>query len=152
MNEAEAMEKLAVAMNKLADKLERFQDPVIWQKVLTDAIHTMPGLGAAISASPALPAPLPGEPTERRLLVGRIEEFVHLSDEERTKLVGEIHKAIEPQLAEFSEFVRQSLQEMPAHRLKKIGEKMAAGEEPKVTRKPGCIFIRTGDEETYLAL
>ena len=108
MKESEAMAKLAEAMSKLADRLERFQDPVMWQKVLTDAIHTLPGLGTAISASPptrvvSLPS---GEPPELR----RIEELeVNLSDEERTKLVGEIHKAIEPQIAEFSEFVSLSV-------------------------------------------
>lgn len=151
MKESEAMAKLAEAMSKLADNLERFQDPVIWQKVLSDTIHAVPGLATTIS-----PMPVPGaarltrgEPTPLPL---HEELGVNLSDEERTKLVGQIHKAIEPQLAEFSEFVRQSLQEMPAHRLKHIGERMAAGEELKIKRKSGCIFISTGEDDTYLAL
>jgi len=149
--EIEATTKLAEAMTKLADRLEKFQDPVFWQKMLSDAVRQIPALGPpgpVMTARPVLVGG-PGEP-ERGVSVEGIT--ISLSDDEREKLVNQVNEAIQPQLTEFSEFVKQSLLEMPAHRLKKIAEKVAAGEKPTLRRRSGCIFITAGDEEIYLGL
>ena len=129
--------KLAIAMNKLADRIEKFQDPVLWQKVLSDAVRVMPMF----------------QQTEIQLLPQQIEGgSVRLSDDERTKLVELVNQAIQPQLFEFCTFVKQSLQDMPLHRLKRIADKIAAGESPKLEKRQGCVFIKVGDDEAYLGL
>ncbi|MBA7534677.1 hypothetical protein ES705_26926 [subsurface metagenome] len=41
---------------------------------------------------------------------------------------------------------------MPADRLKRIADKIAAGETPTIKRRHGCVFIAAGGEESYLGL
>jgi len=150
--EIEATTKLAEAMSKLGDKLDKFQDPVWWQKILSDAVRQIPALappGPMMMARPVLTAG-PGELTPGAVSVEGVT--ISLSDDEREKLVNQVNEAIQPQLTEFSQFVKQSLLEMPEHRLKKIAEKVAAGEKPTIKRRHGCIFIAAGDEEFYLGL
>lgn len=157
MNEKEATEKLAAAMDKLADRLMKFQDPVLWQKVLSDAVRTAPGLLPGLS-----PSPLPGgvvgssspyQPTSTLLLPVSIEGVtVSLSDEERDKLVAQVYHAVQPEIAAFSEFVKLSLKDMPPHRLKSIASKVQAGEKVELHRRSGCVFLKAGDEEVYLNL
>ncbi|MBA7550110.1 hypothetical protein ES705_42616 [subsurface metagenome] len=145
MAKDKSMEKLAAAMSKLADSLEKFQDPILWQKVINDAIQAVPQLARFLPPTAELPA---GE-----LPSGRVEEvLVSLSDEERARLVTQVHEAIKPQLQEFSEFVQQSLKEMPVHRLKELAEKIERGEKAEIKRRHGCIFIAVGDTEIYLGL
>ncbi len=145
MAKDKSMEKLADAMSKLATSLEKFQDPILWQKAISDAIQTIPQLTRFLPPIAEVPA---GE-----LPVGRVEEVsVSLSDEERTRLANEVYEAVKPQLKEFTQFVQESLKEMPAHRLKELAEKIEAGEKPEIKRRRGCIFICAGDTEIYLGL
>ena len=135
-----AMLKLAEAMSKLADRLADFQDPVLWQKVIQDALRTG-ALPAQVAEAAALP-PV------------RIEAVtVSLSDEEREKLAAQVHEAVQPQLAEFNEFVKESLKEIPPARLKELAEKIEAGAKPQLRRRRGCIFLELDSgEEFYLGL
>lgn len=136
----QSMVELASAMSKLAENLEKFQDPVLWQKRISDAIQAIPSLAPLYAPRTALPA-------------AAIEAVtVRLSDEERSKLAGQIYKAVKPQLKEFNKFVQQSLQDMPPHRLKELAEKIEQGEKPAIKRRHGCIFIAAGDTEIYLGL
>lgn len=145
MGKNKSMEKLADAMSKLAGSLEKFQDPILWQKVISDAIQTLPQLTRFLPPIAEVPA---GE-----LPAGRVEKVsVSLSDEERTRLAAQVHEAIKPQLQEFSEFVQQSLKEMPVNRLKELAEKIERGEKAEIKRRHGCIFIVVGDTEIYLGL
>jgi hypothetical protein len=146
MNKKEiaATEKLASALDKLADHMERFVDPVVWQKVLSDAMGLIPSLAQI------------GQPVRPGLavtpLLGIEGVTIKLSDEEREKLANQVYEAIKPQLSEFNDFVQKSLLDMPAHRLKKIAEKIAAGGKPSLGRERGCVFIEAGDEKVYLGL
>lgn len=151
--EIEATTKLAEAMSKLADRLEKFQDPVFWQKVWSDAIGQIPGLAPPSPVLIGRPVPLP--PGEAPVQSGAIAVegiTISLSDDERQKLVNQVNEAIQPQLAELSQFVKDSLQDMPAHRLKRLAEKVAAGEKPTLKRRHGCVYIAVADEEMYLGL
>lgn len=141
-------EKLAEAMNNLATRLENFQDPVLWQKVISDAAGMMrvPGLPVA---TPITELPQ-AQPTQITGIVDSIS--FKLSDEEREKLVNQIHEAVQPEITAFNEFVREALKDMPAHRLKAIGDKVAAGETPKIKRRRDCVFIDAGGTEAYLGL
>ncbi len=143
MKENEAMEKLAEAMNKLADRIEKFQDPVIWQKVIGDAVAFAPALRAMLSPLPVV------DP----LAKGRVEVSVTLSLEERQKLAGTVFELVKPQLAEFNEFVKQSLLDMPPHRLKEMAEKIEKGAKPSLKRRHDCVLVAldSGDE-FYLGL
>lgn len=141
-------EKLADAMNNLADRLEKFQDPLLWQKVISDAVQTMPTLAPYIAP---LQLPTPVEPPTG---VARVESIsVSLSDEERERLSKQVYEALKPQLEEFNKFAQQSLCEMPAHRLKELAERIEAGAKPTLGRRRGCVFVGldTG-EEFYLGL
>jgi hypothetical protein len=144
--ETEAQAKLAEAMNKLASSLERFQDPVVWQKIFRDAVLQMPALGEAQQR--LLEAPAVALPQGVRIDT----LMISLSDEERQKLVAQISEAVQPQLVEFGVFVTQALSDMPAGQLKRIADKVAAGETPTLKRRQGCIFVSAGDEEVYLRL
>lgn len=144
MGKDKSMEKLADAMSKLATSLEKFQDPILWQKVMSDAVQTMPAFTQFLPPTPTPVGELPA---------GRIEGVsVSLSDEERGRVAAQVYEAVKPQLQEFNEFVQDSLKEMPAHRLKELAEKIEAGEKPQIKRRHGCIFICAGDTEIYLGL
>lgn len=143
--EVEAQLKLAEAMAKLADRLEKFQDPVFWQKTLSDAAQMLPG------ATRILPPPIEALPIPSAGVEG-ISVSVTLSDEERNRLASAVYEAVQPQLSEFNQFVQDSLKEMPAHRLKKLAEKIEAGEKPEIKRRRGCVFITVGDTEAYLGM
>jgi len=141
-----AMEKLAEAMSKLADRLEGFQDPLVWQKILSDAVQAMPSLAATIPPLQQAEQVPPG--------AARIEAIsVSLCKEERDRLTSQVYEAIKPKLDDFSEFVQQSLLEMPAHRLKELATKIEAGAKPTLGRRRGCVFVGLDSgEEFYLGL
>ena len=136
--ETKAMEKLAEAMTNLADRLERFQDPVMWQKIFSDAMS----LGAlprpsAVAIGPSVP-------------IGMIEGVtVRLSEEDRDAMAQRVFEAIQPQLEEFSDFLKDSLKDMPAHRLRELAAKIDEGKAPKLQRRPGCIYITFETGEGY---
>ena len=139
MKNKEAELKLATAMGRLAEALERFQDPLTWQRVFKTAVESgmvlpqLPGSG---------PAPV----------VTVVGVKVTLSDEEREKMVARIHEAIQPQLDEFNTFVRESLAEMPPARLKGLAERIEQGETVALGRRRGCVYLTTGGEDYYLGL
>jgi len=145
--EVEAQLKLAEAMARLADRLEKFQDPVLWQKTISDATRTMPGFERLLQ--PAQPVVLGELPSGR---VEGVSVSVSLSDEEKEKLANKVYEAVKPQLQEFNQFVQDSLKEMPAHRLRDLAEKIEAGEKPEIKRRHGCVFIVAGDTEVYLGM
>lgn len=147
-NEVEAQLKLAEAMAKLADHLEKWQDPVLWQKVISDAARTLPQFTHLFPPSqPVTIGELPG---------GRVEGLtvsVSLSDEQKGQLATKVYEAVKPQLQEFNQFVQDSLKEMPAHRLKELAERIDKGEKLGIKRRRGCIFVETdGGYEAYLGL
>lgn len=146
MNKEEAEEKLAEAMNNLADKLARFQDPVLWQKIMSDAARTLPGF-------PGLPGPVQLQGLDPLRAAVRVEAVtVSLSDEAREALVAKVYDAVQPEIAGFNDFVKEALRKMPEHRLQKLGEKVAAGVKLSLRQRPGCVFISAGDDDTYLGL
>jgi len=138
-----SMEKLADAMEGLATSIEKWRDPVLWQKIVQDALRTG-ALPQQVMAPliETLPVPLP-----------QIEAVtVRLSDEDREKMAVKVYEAIKPQLAEFNEFVKVSLQEMPVGRLKDLAKQTEEGMKPKLKRRQGCVFITTGLDDFYLGL
>lgn len=147
MRKDKGMEKLAEAMSKLADRLEKFQDPVLWQKVMNDAIRG--GLDFGRLLPPGLGLPIAGPP------VGTVEGVsitVGFSDEERSRLATQVYEAVAPQLQDFNLFVKESLKEMPPHRLKALAESIERGEKASIERRSGCIYIKAGGTEAYLGL
>lgn len=143
-----AAEKLAEAMSKLAQALEKFQDPVLWQKVISDAMR----IGFL---PPGVPAPpqIPGLPQIPGVVVGRVEAVsVSLTEEERGRMAEHVFQGLQPQLAEFNRFVQQALTDMPAARLRALAEKVEAGVKPTISRRQGCVLVQVGDEEYYLGL
>jgi len=152
-SEIEAQKKLGEGMAKLAGALEKFQDPVLWQKLLSDAI-TRSSLGLPLVITPQSPVPGETAAAEGEALrpVGIESVAITLSDEERVKIAGQVYEAVQPQLAEFNDFVQQALAEMPADRLKRIADKIEAGEKVTIKRRQGCVFLAAGDEESYLGL
>jgi len=105
MADKKGMEKLADAMNHLADRLEKFQDPVYWQKLLSDAAQQIPSIAPQVAIQ-AVPRSI------------RVEEMViSLSEEERVRLANQVFESLQPQLEEFQGFLKDSLTEMPAYRL-----------------------------------
>lgn len=139
--ENKSMEKLAGAMEKLATCLENWQDPVKWQKIIQDALRT--GILPAAAVRPLLPIPV----------ASQIEDItVKLSDEDRDKMADKVYEAVKPQLAEFNEFVKISLQEMPVGRLKDLAKQIEEGKKPKLERRRGCVYITTGNDDFYLGL
>jgi hypothetical protein len=121
-----------------------FHDPVFWQKLFGDTMQ----LGLMPRS---LPQPMPGIHGEVRgtsePIMGRIESIsIILTEEERKVMVDRVSEAIKPQLAEFETFVNKGLQDMPAHRLKKISDAIEAGNKPKITQRPGCIFIKASEK------
>jgi len=135
----ESMEKLAGAMEKLATSIEKWQDPVLWQKIIQDALRT----GAL---PPHVVAPLIAAPTQIEAIT------VRLSDEDRDKMADKVYEAVKPQLAEFNEFVKKSLEEMPVGRLKDLAKQIEEGRKPELKRRQGCVFITTGVDDFYLGL
>jgi len=146
----QGMAELAAAMTKLATTLERFQDPVIWQKIFRDAIATG-FVGLPLTMPPPISLPQPGIQGETRPVpVGRIESVtVNLSEEERAKLAARVHELVQPQLAEFNQFMSDALQQMPAAQLKELAEKIEAGAKPKLRRKYDCVFLELDTGEKY---
>lgn len=139
--ENESMEKLAGAMEKLAISIEKWQDPVLWQKIIQDALRT--GALPPHVVAPLIAAPPPPQ----------IEAItVRLSDEDREKMADKVYEAVKPHLAEFNEFVKTSLQEMPLGRLKDLAKQIEEGKKPELKRRAGCVFITTGDDDFYLGL
>jgi len=164
-------EKLAEAMVRLADKMEEIMDPLVWQRIFANALQS--GL---LMTLPTPPTPLPGV---AGMIVGATVQ-VQLSDEERENLAARLHEALQPQVAEFNEFVKESLKEMPPSRLKAAIEQLVAefnefvkeslkempparlkaaieqleqGKQPQLRRRRGCIFLDFGnDNEFYLPL
>jgi len=137
--QSESMEKLAEAMGKLATSIEKWQDPVLWQKIIQDALRT----GAL---PPHVVAPLIAPSTQIEAVT------VRLSDEDRNKMADKVYEAVKPQLNEFNEFVKISLQEMPVGRLKDLAKQIEEGREAKLKRRAGCVYITTGVEDFYLGL
>lgn len=142
MSDKKATEKLAKAMNNLADTLQRFQDPVLWQRTLTDAFQS-PGFRALL---PGLSVGAPGAQPQIESVT------VILSDKDRAKMADQVYKAVKPQVAEFSKFLKESLKEMPPHRLKELAAKIEAGHTPKIERRRGCVFLTCDGLEAYLGL
>lgn len=139
--ENESMEKLAGAMEKLATSIEKWQDPVLWQKIILDALRI--GVLPAETVRPLLAVPV----------APQIEAItVRLSDEDRDKMADKVYEAVKPQLAEFNEFVKTSLQEMPVGRLKDLAKQIEEGKKPELKRRHGCVFITTGTDDFYLGL
>jgi len=136
----ESMEKLAGAMEKLATSIEKWQDPVLWQKIIQDALRT----GAL---PPHVVAPLIATPPPQIEAV-----TVRLSDEDRNKMADKVYEAIKPHLVEFNEFVKTSLQEMPLGRLKDLAKQIEEGKVAKLERRQGCVYITTGVDDFYLGL
>jgi len=135
----ESMEKLAGAMEKLATSIEKWQDPVLWQKIIQDALRT----GAL---PPHVVAPLIAAPAQIEAVT------VRLSDEDRDKMTDKVYEAVKPHLAEFNEFVKTSLQEMPLGRLKDLAKQIEEGKVAKLQRRQGCVYITTGVDDFYLGL
>ena len=133
---------LAEAMSKLADRLEKFQDPILWQKLIQYAMR--------VGALPPLPQPI----TATGPSPVRIEAVtISLSDEERRKLADQVYEAVQPHLSEFNDFVKESLKEMPPARLKALADKIEGGAKPQLRRRQGCVFMELeSGEEFYLGL
>lgn len=142
MAKNDSMEKLASAMEKLADKLEKFQDPIVWQKIFTDASDVWRQEFPPTPGITGVSFPVP----QAQAIT------ISLTEEERAELVNLVHRAIQPQLEQLNDFINQALKEMPSERLKKLAQKIKAGEMPKIKRRKGCVFIAAGDYEAYLPL
>jgi len=150
--EIEATEKMAVAMEKLADRLEKFLDPVVWQKTISDAVRMIPAMATPVEKIQQS-NPIPGLPDiSLPQSIQSISVQITLSEDEREIMINKIHESIKPQLAEFAGFVENALKDMPPHRLKKISDQIDQGNPPKLERRKGCVFITAGDEESYLGL
>ena len=139
----EAASKLADSMSKLADTLERFQDPVLWQKAMKTALDT----GLTLPLVQALPGPTPSA-----TLMLADSAKIHLSDVDREQLATRVYDALKPQLEELKECVAKALKEMPSTQLRSLAEKIEAGEMPEIKRRRGCVYVAAGGEEYYLGL
>jgi hypothetical protein len=133
MENAEAMEHLAQAMNRLADKIEEFQDPLWWQKTVGASFQTMlnaPVVQGLVGASFPRIAP-------------QLESIVvKLSEDDREEMSKRVMKALKPQLKDFNKFVKVSLEELPPNRLKQLAQEIDAGHIPKLERRRGCVFVK----------
>jgi hypothetical protein len=157
--EIQAQENLAIAMTKLAESMKDFQDPIKWQKIVSDAMRGFAGMGQQVINLRALPVPLPGAVEATLQPVGQPVNYtlpatvtLDISEEDRVKMAEKVFEAIKPELTEFGGFVRRSLDEMPAHRLKEIADKVDAGVKPTLEKRKGCVFIKADDKEAYLNL
>ncbi len=133
MKNSEAMEHLAQAMNRLADRIEEFQDPLWWQKTVGASFQTM------------LNAPVMQEVVRGSFpsLAPQLESVVvTLSENDRAKMSKCVYEALKPQLKDFNKFVKQSLKELPPNRLKQLAQEIDAGHVPKLERRRGCVFIK----------
>ena len=134
VSEAEAMQNLANAMNNLADRLAKFQDPDWWQIAVGQTFQTMssvPVLAEAIRQ--AVPVSLPG--------VTGISVGISLSEEERQRMTERVYKALSPQIKEFRKFTKKALEELPAAKLKGLVDRVEAGEVAKLEKRRGCVFV-----------
>ena len=149
--EAEAQLRLAEAMNRVADKLERAMDPVRWQKIISDAV----GMGVLPShilmprAIQTVPGPQ-GEPETALpsqtggMIVGQLQEIsaqVSLSPEDREKLATRVIEAVKPQLEEFGTFVKEAVRDMPVLRLRQMAAELDKGKVPQLKRRSDCVFL-----------
>jgi hypothetical protein len=74
---------------------------------------------------------------------------VELTEEQKNDMVKIIYKSIRPQMKEFNKFVKNSLKVMPPNSLKRLAERVLAGDVPKLKQKPGCIFMDVGEGESF---
>lgn len=141
--ETEAQLKLAEAMNRLAEGIEKFQDPAWWQRVVGQAFQTLFEIPAI---QPMVAQALPAGVSLESIIV-------RLTDEERQDMSQKVYEALQPQLDEFTGFVKDSLQEMPAHQLKELSEQIKKGAKPTLKKRRGCIFVVfDSGYEAYLSL
>ena len=135
--------QLANAMNRLAENLEKLQDPLLWQKAFGDAMQTLAGVP---QLQPHIAAALPLGVTVEAITVS-------LSEEERERMAQRVYEALEPQLQELNTFVKDSLKELPAHRLKEMASQIEAGATGKLQRRRGCVFVELDSGyEAYLGM
>ena len=129
--------QLAEAMVKVAQALERFQDPVLWQRVFSEAVHS--GVSFPIPAGPIAGTAVAGRAVPA---MGQVTGLtITLSSEDREKLAAQVHQELQPELEKFNEFLKESLNDMPAGRLREIAERLGRGEKPRLARQQGCVFI-----------
>ena len=135
--------ELAKAMNRMAESIEHFQDPVWIQKVFGDAIQTMAGVP---QIAPAVARALPPGVTLEAITIS-------LSEKDRKQMSRQIYTGLKPHLKEFNQFIKDSLKDMPPHRLKELARRIEQGAKPTLERRRGCVYIKldTGDEY-YLGL
>ena len=134
------MLQLAQAMSRLADSLDKFQDPLWWQKTVGASMQTM-------LQSPQVQEALPPPPIS---LTGMV---VTLSDDERATMAALVYDKLQPQLDEFNQFVKTSLTELSPNRLKELAESIKSGAEVKLKRRRGCVYVETDNGiEIYLNL
>lgn len=131
----EAQLQLAEAMNRLADGLDKFQDPLWWQKTVGQSLQTMVQLPIVREALP------PGVSVE--------SVVVKLSDEERQNMTQRVYKALQPQLAKVNDLVQESLKELPPNRLKQLAEQIEKGAKLELKRRRGCVFITLDSGEEF---
>ena len=145
--EAQAQADLAKAMNRLADNLERVLDPLWWQRTVGQTFQTMLEVPAiAAMAEPVMT----GQAVPRTV---RPAVILTLTPEERENMSQMVYEALVPQLHEFQGFVRQSLEDLPGHRLKELAAQIEGGETPKLEKRRGCIYVVFDNGcEQYLSL
>lgn len=143
----QAEDRLAAAMEKLSDALEKVASPDTWRVVSEilnarlQGVMTAPLRGLVMPTLPALPVGIPQQLQ------------ISLTPEERAAMVAAVMEAVTPHLAEFREYVSQSVAELPAVELKRAVDLIAAGHKPQLRRAQGCIFLSyPGEEEIYLRL
>jgi hypothetical protein len=165
--EIEATEKLAAAMDKMAIAMNNLQDPIKWQKIMSDAARTLapigqpllraqpvPGhIGQAVGSSLGISPPVPVGSIDVPSVLS-IPITLTLSDADRDDMVKKVSEALKPELKEFETFVNNSLKKMPAHRLKSIADKVDKGVPIRLQQRVGCIYIQSedSDAEAYLGL
>jgi hypothetical protein len=133
--EIESRLQLADAMTRVALAIEEF--PHVVKQSIATAFQSMLNL--------------PGQPQALREVFPSLAVeslVVHLSDEQKEEMSETIYQAIQPQMTEFNQFVKNSLKTMPPNQLKRLAEKVKTGVVPKLSQRPGCICMETGDIET----
>jgi hypothetical protein len=134
------MLQLAKAMSRLADSLDKFQDPLWWQKAVGASLQTTLQYPQIREALPTLPFSLS-------------QVIVTLSEEERQDLASKVYEKLKPQLTEFNGFVKASLVDLPPNRLKELAQRIESGEKLQLKRRRGCVYVSTdGGGEVYLNL
>jgi hypothetical protein len=144
--EIQAEQDLAAAMNKLADGINRFTDPIYMQKIVQDAMRGMASVARSDSLETAI-----GPMVQAALPVGvRVSDItISLNDEQRKEMAERTFELLKPQMEEFNGFVKNSLMNMPAHRLQTLADKVKGGAKLHLQQKPGCIFIETEEGDGF---